>query len=192
MTTMQRFDPFREMRHFNRLFNSPLWAAQRWGAPLDDGVDHASEACSIPMDVCLNDKALTVTASLPGFVADDVDVSISPDRVLSVKASHQSEVSYEGEEYLMRERRTGTFSRALRLPNDLNLDDACVALEHGVLTVTVPVAEAAQTRRLRISNASVADSAQKTANGPIGQPGAGLRPAPSFLSHPSHLPGLGR
>ncbi len=158
MTTMQRFDPFREMRHFNRLFNSPLWAAQRWGAPLDDGVDHASEACSVPMNVCLNDKALTVTASLPGFVADDVDVSISPDRILSVKASHQSEVSYEGEEYLMRERRTGTFSRALRLPNDLNLDDAGVALEHGVLTVTVPVAEAAQTRSLQISSASGADA----------------------------------
>ena len=59
----------------------------------------------------------------------------------------------------MRERRSGSFSRAIRLPSDLNLDDATVGLENGVLTVTVPVAEAAQTRRLQVSNTAVADSA---------------------------------
>ena len=159
MTTMQRFDPFREMRHFNRLFNSPLGAAQRWGDPLEQDVESASESWSIPMDVSRNEQQLTVHASLPGFAADDVDVSISPDRILSVKASRQSEVNHEGEEYLMRERRVGSFSRAIRLPSDLNLDDASVALEHGVLTVTVPVAEAAQTRRLQISNASAGSGA---------------------------------
>ena len=151
MTTMQRFDPFREMRHFNRLFNSPLWAAHRWGDPLEGGVEAAGESWSIPMDVSRNEKQFTVTASLPGFTADDVDVSISPDRVLSVKASHQSVVDQDGGEYLMRERRAGSFARAVRLPSDLSLEDAAVALEHGVLTVAVPVAEAAQTRRLQIS-----------------------------------------
>ena len=158
MTSMQRFDPFREMRHFTRMMNHPLWGA-RWGEPLDDEVEHAVDAWSIPMDVRRDDKALTVVASLPGFGSDDVDVSISPDRVLSVKASRTSEVAHEGEEYLMRERRSGSFSRAVRLPTDLNLDDAAVALEHGVLTVTVPVAEAAQTRRLPIQGAATSDSA---------------------------------
>ena len=158
MTTIQRFDPFREMRHFNRLFANPMWAAHRWANPPADGAEHAGETWSIPMDVRRNDQQLTVTASLPGFAADDVDVSITPDRVLSVKASRQSEVSHEGEEYLMRERRVGSFSRAIRLPSDLNLDDASVALEHGVLTVTVPVAEAAQTRRLQISGPSGSDA----------------------------------
>ena len=158
MTTMQRFDPFREMRHFNRLFNSPLWAARQWANPLEDDVEPAGEAWSIPMDVSRTDEHLTVAASLPGFAADDVDVSISPDRVLSVKATRQTEVSHESEEFLMRERRSGSFSRAIRLPSDLNLEDAAVALEHGVLTVTVPVAEAAQTRRLQISNGAAADA----------------------------------
>ena len=158
MTTMQRFDPFREMRHFNRLFNSPRWAAHRWGGHLNHGVEHSGQAWSIPMDVSRNEQHLIVHASLPGFVADDVDVSIGPDRILSVKASRKSEVGHEGEEYLMRERRMGSFARAIRLPGDLNLDDAVVALEHGVLTVTVPVAAAAQTRRLQIPGASAADA----------------------------------
>ena len=157
--TMQRFDPFREMRHFNRLLNHPMWAAPRWGNPVDDEVDPVGEAWSIPMDVHRNDKELTVAASLPGFAADDVEVSVSPDRVLTVKAARQTEVSREGEEYLMRERRAGTFSRAIRLPTDLNLDAAAVALDNGVLTVTVPVAETAQTRRLEISGGSAAEAA---------------------------------
>ena len=164
MTTMQRFDPFREMRHFNRMFNHPLWPAprwpaHRWGNPIKGHADHAGEAWSIPMDVSRNEKHLTVHASLPGFVAADVDVSISPDRVLWVKASRQSEVAHEGYEYLMRERRCGAFSRAVRLPSDLDLEAAVVALEHGVLTVTIPVAEAAQTRRLSISGGATADQA---------------------------------
>ncbi len=158
MTTIQRFDPFREMRHFNRVMAHPMWAA-RWGDPLDDGVESANESWSIPMDVRRDDKTLTVVASLPGFGNDDVEVSISPDRVLSVKASRASEVTREGEEYLMRERRSGNFARAIRLPADLNLDAAAVALEHGVLTVTVPVAETAQTRRLHIASGPDAGAA---------------------------------
>lgn len=158
MTSLQRFDPFREMRHFSRMMNHPLWTV-RWSDPPGDGVERANESWSIPMDVRRDDQALTVSASLPGFAADDVDVSISPDRVLSLKASRQSEVSREGEEYLMRERRFGSFSRAIRLPSDLKLDDAAVALEHGVLTVTVPVAETAQTRRLHIAGGAASGGA---------------------------------
>ena len=158
MTSLQRFDPFREMRHFSRMMNHPLWTA-RWGDLPEDNVQSTTESWNIPMDVRRDDQALTVCASLPGFTADDVDVSISPDRVLSVKASRQSEVSREGEEYLMRERRFGSFSRAIRLPSDLNLDEAAVALENGVLTVAVPVAEAAQTRKLHIASGAYSDSA---------------------------------
>lgn len=158
MTSMQRFDPFREMRHFTRMMNHPFWAS-RWGDPLDGDVEHPAESWSIPMDVRRDDKAMTVVASLPGFGSDDVEVAISPDRVLSVKASRHTEVEREGEEYLMRERRFGSFSRAIRLPSDLNLEDAAVALEHGVLTVTVPVAEAAQTRRLTIAGAGASNTA---------------------------------
>ena len=158
MTTIQRFDPFREMHHFTRLMNSPRWAARHWGDPLERDVESARESWSIPMDVSRNEQQLTVNASLPGFAADDVHVSISPDRVLSVKASRESEVTREGEEYLMRERRMGSFSRAVRLPSDLNLDDAAVGLENGVLTVKVPVAESAQTRHLQISSAPGADA----------------------------------
>ena len=156
MTTIQRFDPFHEMRRFNRLMSNPFWAGYRWGDAMNGGADHPTHSWAIPMDVRRDDRALTVSASLPGFAAEDVDVSISPDRALFVKAARQAEVGHENEEYLMRERRSGNFARAVQLPSDLDLDAAAVSLEHGVLTVTVPVAEAAQTRRLQVANGASA------------------------------------
>ena len=102
------------------------------------------------MDVRRDDRQLTVQASLPGFAPDDVAVTISPDRTLTIKASCQTEAGGADDKFLLRERHSGTFARALRLPGDLDLDAAAVSLEHGVLTVTAPVAAAAQTRRLPI------------------------------------------
>lgn len=163
MTTIQRFDPFREMRELRRLMHGPFFGPPVLGRfpepgrfPETEGAP-AAAAWSIPLDVRRDERQLTVNASLPGFAADDLDVSISPDRVLSVKASRQAEVAREDAEFLMRERRAGSFARAIRLPGDLDLDGAAVNLAHGVLTVTVPVAEAAQTRKLSIGG-GIADT----------------------------------
>ena len=102
------------------------------------------------MDVRRDDRRLTVQASLPGFAPDDVAVTISPDRTLTIKASCPTAAGGADEKFLLRERHSGSFARALRLPGDLDLDAAAVSLEHGVLTLTAPVASAAQTRRLPI------------------------------------------
>lgn len=163
MTTIQRFDPFREMPQLRRLMRGPFFAPPVWGQPPPPAPNGEPDApaWSIPLDVRRDDRMLTVNASLPGFAPAEVDVAISPDRVLSVKASRQAEVSRENAEFLMRERRAGSFARAIRLPNGLDLDAAAVNLEHGVLTVTVPVAEAAQIRKLSIGSGS-ADAATDT------------------------------
>ena len=165
MTTMQRFDPFQDLRRFRRLLNSPLWAGQwwpgqwrdgqqdagpRWPAPFAPGAAPPAEALAIPMDVRRDDRQLTVQASLPGFAPDDVAVTISPDRTLTIKASRPTAAGGADDKFLLRERHSGSFARAIRLPGDLDLDAAAVSLEHGVLTVTAPVAAAAQTRRLPI------------------------------------------
>lgn len=169
MTTIQRFDPFREMQQLRRLRHGPRpffipFPAFRDGAapePADAPAATTAAAWSIPLDVRRDDRQLTVSAALPGFAADEVEVSISPDRVLSVKAARQTATASETEQFLLRERRAGRFARAIRLPADLDLDAAAVNLEHGILTVTAPVAAAAQTRKLTIGGgaANAADDA---------------------------------
>ena len=158
MTSMQRFDPFREMHSLRRMMHSRFFMGRGWGDPFEPEGEPAVEAWSIPMVVHRNDQQLTVTASRPGFSPDDVDVTISPDRALSVKASRQTEVEHRSDEYLMKEGRSGSFQRALRLPSDLDLEHANVDLDNGALTVKLQVAEAAQTRRLTIGANGSADA----------------------------------
>ena len=182
MTTMQRFDPFfdpfQNLRRFRRLLNSPLWPGQRWPgqwrdgqqaadqwwpAPFAPGAAPPAETLAIPMDVRRDDLQLTVQASLPGFAPDDVAVTISPDRTLTIKASRPTAAGgADDDKFLLRERHSGSFARAIRLPVDLDLDAAAVSLEHGVLTITAPVAAAAQTRRLPIG-ADAVDTDNTTA-----------------------------
>jgi HSP20 family protein len=52
----------------------------------------------------------------------------------------------------MRERRAGSFYRALRLPDTLDSDQAQCHYEHGVLSITFPRLEAKRARRLHISS----------------------------------------
>ena len=164
MTMMQRFDPFfdpfQNLRRFRRLLDGPARAGQwrdgpqgigpQWPAPFASGAAPPAAALAIPMDVRRDDRQLTVQASLPGFAPDDVAVTISPDRMLTIKASRPTAAGGADDKFLLRERHSGSFARAIRLPVDLDLDAAAVSLEHGVLTITAPVAAAAQTRRLPI------------------------------------------
>ena len=168
MTTIRRFDPFRELPRLNRLlptpfptpFPAPFLPAAGWGSPFAPAGEPAAAAWGIPMDVRRSAGRLTLTASLPGFAPDEVDVSITSDRILTVKAARQAETEEQpgGGEYLLRERRGGCRQRALRLPADLDLDAAAVTLANGILTVTIPAAEAAQTRKLPIANTPAVDA----------------------------------
>ena len=50
----------------------------------------------------------------------------------------------------MRERRTGTFYRSLRLPDTVDVDRVEPQYDHGILTITVPKAEEKKARQLEV------------------------------------------
>ena len=54
------------------------------------------------------------------------------------------------EHYVLRERRFGRFSRSVTLPRSVNPDVATAEFEHGVLTLSVPKAEEAKARSIKI------------------------------------------
>jgi HSP20 family protein len=58
----------------------------------------------------------------------------------------------------MRERRTGSFHRALGLPDTVDTDKTYPEYQHGLLTVTIPKAEAKKARQLKVQVGSGASS----------------------------------
>lgn len=104
---------------------------------------------ALALDVVENEDAYTVKASLPGVSPDDVEI-LFEDKVLSIKGEVQAEEEAEGETYHIRERRSGSFSRSLRFPVDVDADAIEATYEHGVLTLSVPKAEAVKPKRIEV------------------------------------------
>ena len=109
---------------------------------------------SVPVDVVEEGDNIVVRASVPGVKPEDIDVTIE-NGVLAVKGSSASEK--EGTEeggYLIRERRTGSFSRSLRLPETVDSAKAESRYEYGTLTISFPKQEASKAKRLEVKTAA--------------------------------------
>lgn len=98
----------------------------------------------ISVDVAEDDDEVTVTADLPGFEKDDIDISVRDGR-LTIRAEREEETEEEGEEeaetYHRRERIHREVSRTLRIPADVDEEDASASYQDGVLTVALPKSE---------------------------------------------------
>jgi len=86
------------------------------------------ENWAIPLDAVQQVDNIIVKASVPGVNPEDLDVSIE----------NKEERGHQEGNYLMRERRSGSFYRALRLPDTVDSDQAQPHYKHGVLSITFP------------------------------------------------------
>lgn len=141
---IERWSPFADVRRFDDMFNR-LWR----GA---NGLQETPEAWSIPLDVTRTDDEVVVKASLPGVKKEDVDVTIA-DNVLTVRAEIAQEGEREEAGYLLRERRAGSFYRAVRLPETVDSEKATSSYADGVLTINLPKVEEKKARKLSITSA---------------------------------------
>ena len=129
---LMRFDPFRELDRLPQ----QAWAP---GRRVDLGM---------PMDAYRHGDRFVVHLDLPGVHADSIDLTVEKN-VLTVRAE-RALVREEGDEWLVAERPQGTFTRQLFLGETLDTDNIEASYDNGVLTVTVPVAEAAKPRKVQI------------------------------------------
>lgn len=94
---------------------------------------------------------IRITAELPGVGKDDVDVSVS-DNAVTIKASTREEKE-EGEpegEFFRREIASGSFSRTVPLPGDVDADKAKASFDNGVLELTLPKVEGSRRRQIPV------------------------------------------
>jgi HSP20 family protein len=94
-------------------------------------------------DVLSRDGDLVLRAELPGVKQEDVDVTLS-NGVLTISGERRDEQEKKGAGYHTRELRYGTFSRSMRIPDNLGSEDIHARFEDGVLEVTLKGAAAVQ------------------------------------------------
>jgi HSP20 family protein len=102
-----------------------------------------------PLDVRETNNAYVVEIDLPGVDPDGTEVLVEG-RVLTVRGSFATEDEHEQGNYLVRERRQGSFMRAVALPGMVEIDQVKSKFEDGKLTITLPKASQNRARRILI------------------------------------------
>jgi len=132
---LMRFDPFREVDRFAEQVDQAL----------------RRNPTSVPMDAVRHGDQVFINFDLPGVDPDSIDLTVERD-VLTLKASRRFERN-EGDEVLANERPQGTYTRRVLLGDSLDTGRLEAAYDHGVLSITIPVAEQAQPRKISVGGA---------------------------------------
>jgi HSP20 family protein len=146
--SMERWNPFWELdtmrNRLDRLFEDRF----------PNMFDSRQQSMNLAIDVREVGNGFEIEASLPGFKADDVEVEVNRDIVtLRGKQESSSENRREGQNYIYRERRSGSFFRTIQLPTLLDGAQAHATLDQGVLRVQIPKLNETGGHRLKINPA---------------------------------------
>jgi HSP20 family protein len=101
-----------------------------------------------PINAWEEGDKIKVEAEIPGVKIEEVEVSFE-----NGELTLKGEKKFEGNDSATlhrRERLYGSFSRTLRLPWEVTAENISAELKDGVLTVTLPKAEAAKPRKVAV------------------------------------------
>ena len=115
------------------------------------------------LDVAERGDAYLVHAELPGVSPDQVEVRFEQN-VLTIRGTKPAsfDVNNEGEvRVFAAERVHGSFERSVRLPEFVDADRIDATFANGLLTITVPKAQAAQPRKITIRGHSTNENQQQ-------------------------------
>jgi HSP20 family protein len=118
----------------------PLGQFGRFSEVFDRALDNGawSVATEYPaLNLWDNKEEVVVTAELPGFNPDDVEVSVVQN-TLTLRGSRTPEELKQGETYHRRERWNGKFVRTLELPFEVDHDKVEAQFRNGVLSIRLP------------------------------------------------------
>lgn len=113
------------------------------------GMDWPKAAPMPKINVTQKDKALVVTAELPGVDSKDVDVLVDRD-MLTIRGEKKQEKEDKSGERHVFECTYGAFSRVIPLPFEAEAKGVSAAFKNGVLTVSISIPAEAQPRAKRI------------------------------------------
>ena len=103
-----------------------------------------------PVNITHDDDNFYVRAEIPGIKPGELSITALRNRLsLSGKREIQRE---EKVSYHRKERPEGSFSRTISLPSEVNTDRVDARYTDGILTLTLPKAEAAKPRQITVKS----------------------------------------
>jgi len=128
------------------------------GLPFPEQGNVITSTWFAPTDVSEDESSLRITMELPGVDPNDVRLSLE-NNILTIRGEKKQQIDDNSERIHRFERTYGMFERTFVLPNTVDTDRIDARYENGVLHVSIPRAERAKPREIRV-NASSAGSSQ--------------------------------
>ena len=103
----------------------------------------------LTVDVFQDDTNIIIQSTIAGVTPEDLDVSITNDMV-TIRGERRRSFDVDPEDYFYQECYWGVFSRSIILPIEIDSDRAEAKIKNGILTIRIPKANTAMTRKLTI------------------------------------------
>ncbi len=123
-----------------KLMDEPLWKRP----------SGESEFTAPSLDLSESDSDYLIELEVPGLEPDDMEITLS-DRTLTIKGEKQQEKDEEAREYHRIERRFGSFTRQVHLPEVASEEEIEAEYERGVLRITIPKTTESATKRIDVN-----------------------------------------
>jgi len=101
------------------------------------------------IDVEEDDKSIHVKAEIPGIDEKDLDVKIE-DNILILSGEKKEEREEKNKNYIFSERKFGSFSRSISLPEGIKTDKINATFKKGVLNIDIPKDETKEAKKIAI------------------------------------------
>jgi len=114
----------------------------------DTGATDEQEG-QLTVDVFQDDQNIIIQSTVAGVAPEDLDISITNDMV-TIRGQRNRSHNVDAEDYFYQECYWGSFSRSIILPVEIDADRAEAKIKNGVLTIRIPKANTAVTRKLKV------------------------------------------
>jgi HSP20 family protein len=151
-----RWSPYRDLSSLADQFNRALGTAT--GRERDEELSLG--AWIPPVDIAEDKDRITLTAELPGFHEDQVNI-LMEGGVLTIRGERKFEEEKNGRNFHRVERSYGQFVRSFTLPNNVDRDQIRASFGNGLLKIELPKSEEARPREIKIGGQTIAGPEKK-------------------------------
>ena len=141
---IDRWDPFRDV----------ITLREAMDRMMEDGYaqrrqtnETRARRVRLPIDAYVTAEDIVVVANMPGIKPEDVEIILEGD-TLTIRGERPAPI--ENVNYVLQERTYGAFQRTLNINVPVDGDKAEAHFENGLLTLTIPKAEAARPKQIQV------------------------------------------
>ena len=144
-------NPFEEMERMFEQFMGRSWMRPfSWENPLLSEMARSMDVRVPSVDVIDREEEVVVRAEIPGVDKENLEVSLSDDRLTIKGTTRQEKEEKEAGEYTRREMSRGSFTRVVTLPANVDGEKARASFKDGVLEMTLPKMKPSKRTRINV------------------------------------------